>query len=175
MDWIMGVIRAYPVMSVVFIGSLIGTILAYAVPDFTLDHLCAHGYFQPGNLGLAVFVHNGWGHLIQNMILTLPISMLCQRMYGISAVFILLIIYSLSTCLLHIPFHKCSCGFSGCMNMMLAMVCVYGHHKFGYFILILYVVISCAFEHYEGNYANWIHCSGTVFGIISGLLLQVKK
>lgn len=85
--------RKYPLMAVSVIGSIIGTILDYIAPGFTYDYLCAKEDFGPGNLGLTVFVHANWGHLIGNLMVMFAPSIICQIKYGCKTTFILLAIF----------------------------------------------------------------------------------
>lgn len=164
--------RKYPVMAVSVIGSLIGTILDYIAPGFTYDYLCAKEDFGPGNLGLTVFVHANWGHLIGNLMVMFAPSIICQIKYGCKTTFILLAIFALYTGLSTIPRKICGVGFSGCAYMMLAMACVYGHHKWGYCLLIFFFIMAVASDVGTRRNDKLNHVLGFVFGTIAGLLVQ---
>ena len=161
----------YPVMTVSVLGSILGTILSYIAPGFTYDYLSAKEDFGPGNLGLTVFVHANWGHLIGNLMIMFAPSIICQKKYGCKSIFILLAVFALYTGLVCIPCKRGSVGFSGCAYMMLAMACVYGHHIWGYILLVYFFIISCISD--IGTRSNKLnHISGYVFGTAAGLLLQ---
>lgn len=161
----------YPVMTVSVLGSILGTILSYIAPGFTYNYLSAKENFGPGNLGLTVFVHANWGHLIGNLMIMFAPSIICQIKYGCKTIFILLAIFSLYTGLSYLPRKICGVGYSGCAYMMLAMSCVYGHHIWGYILLIFFFIVSCLSD--IGTKSDKLnHISGFVFGTAAGLLLQ---
>ena len=166
-------LRKYPVMTVSVFGSILGTIIGYAAPSFTYKYLCAKEKFALGNLGLTVFVHANWGHLIGNLMFMFVPSIICQLKYGCKHTIILLLIFSLYTGLVCIPCKHGSVGFSGCAYMMLAMTCVYGHHIWGYVLLLFFFIISCLSDiGTKNNKLN--HISGYIFGTAAGLFLQIK-
>ena len=164
-------LRKYPVMTVSVFGSILGTILTYLAPGFTYFYLTAKKDFCPGNLGLTVFVHANWGHLLGNLLIMFAPSIICQIKYGCKTIFILLAIFSLYTGLSCIPRKICGVGFSGCACMMLAMSCVYGHHKWGYILLIFFFIVTCISDKGTKN-DKLNHISGFIFGTAAGLLLQ---
>ena len=59
----------HPILTISVIGSFLGTVLAYIAPGFTNRYMCAGRGFRIGNLGLNVFIHSGWGHLIGNLLI----------------------------------------------------------------------------------------------------------
>lgn len=163
--------RKYPVMTVSVLGSILGTIIGYIAPGFTNKYLSARKDFGPGNLGLTVFVHVSWGHLIGNLLIMFAPSIICQIKYGCKITFILLAIFSLYTGLICIPSKCYGVGFSGCAYMLLAMACVYGYHIWGYILLVFFFIVACLSD--IGTRSNKLnHISGFVFGTAAGLLLQ---
>ena len=112
-----------------------------------------------------------FGSILGTILTYLAPSIICQIKYGCKTIFILLAIFSLYTGLSYLPRKICGVGYSGCAYMMLAMSCVYGHHIWGYILLIFFFIVSCLSD--IGTKSDKLnHISGFVFGTVAGLLLQ---
>ena len=112
-----------------------------------------------------------FGSILGTILTYLAPSIICQIKYGCKTIFILLAIFSLYTGLSYLPRKICGVGYSGCAYMMLAMSCVYGHHIWGYILLIFFFIVSCLSDIGTKN-DKLNHISGFVFGTAAGLLLQ---
>ena len=86
----------HPLLTVSVIGSFLGTVLAYIVPGFTNNYMCAGRGFRIGNLGFNVFILNGWAHFFGNLMILVPgalmVESLCHR-FGCPLAVIVIIAY----------------------------------------------------------------------------------
>ena len=170
----------HPLLTVSVIGSFLGTILAYIVPGFTNNYMCAGRGFRIGNLGLNVFIHNGWAHLFGNLMILVPGALMVESLCRGSGcpLTVIVIIAFLATIIGEIPVifsRDTLCGFSEIAFLLLEMGLVWhgmiSNHKIFWFIFALGVaIISIGADlHTKHNY-KFGHILGLVLGALSGFI-----
>lgn len=164
-------IISHPVLSVSLIGSAVGTLLSYLVPDFTRNCLCADESFCIGSLGFAVFIHNGFAHFFGNLFFIIPGSILCEKFYDPTLILAIILIYSFAESMLCIPTKRASCGYSGVAYMLCSMACMKGLHWWGFLIFGILFCSSFFCDHGERTDV-FSHVLGFITGAVVGVLLQ---
>lgn len=164
-------IFSHPVLSVSLIGSAIGTLLSYVMPDFTRDFLCADEDFNLGSLGVSVFIHNGFAHFLGNIFFIIPGSILCERFYNPTLILVIILVYSFAESMLCIPTKRASCGYSGVAFMLCSMACMKGLHWWGFLIYGI-LFLSSFFCDNRGRTDVFSHVLGFITGAVLGVLLQ---
>ena len=162
----------HPILAISVIGSFIGTLLSYIAPDFTRDYLCADEDFRIGNLGLTVFVHNGWGHFIGNLFFMIPGALLCEAFYDNGVVIGICAFFAFAISMLCMPMKRASCGYSGVVFLLCSLACMYGLHWWGFVILIALFATSVISDH-DASTDVIAHVLGFLYGGIAGFLLNL--
>lgn len=167
-----GFLVRHPIFTLSVVGSLIGTILSYIAPHFTRDYLCADEDFTIGNLGISVFVHNGFAHYVGNLFFMIPGALLCEAFYNNGVVLAAILIFSFVDSMLCIPMKRATCGYSGVQYMLCSMACVWGFHWWGFTILGILVLASVTLDKGEKTDV-FAHVFGFITGGVLGSLLQI--
>ena len=162
----------HPILAVFVIGSFVGTIISYIAPYFTRDCLCADEDFRIGNLGLHVFIHDGWGHYVGNLFFLIPGALLCESFYNKSIVMTACILFAIVTGLICMPLKKAVCGSSGVAYLLCSIACMHGLHWWGFLIFIALFVSSVITDHDSGT-SVLEHVCGFAYGGLVGLLLNL--
>lgn len=175
-------ISNHPLLAITVIGSFFGTVPSYICRDFTNCQLCAGRGFRIGNLGLYIFIHDGWGHLISNYLYVIPGAPLvehCCNKTGISMmwVFALMIINAFIGCI-PVLFSNFTtvCGLSSNAIMLLEMGLVWNGmiskgfpRKLCLAIAIIEAIIIIYSDSKSSRNYKFGHNIGLILGVLSGL------
>lgn len=171
METLKSITQNTPILALGLFGSLLGTIISYIAPVFTRDVLCADEDFRLGNLGLCVFVHDGIGHFIGNMVFFIPSMLWLEKYSSIhnsSFLLICFIGFAIFDGLQSLFRGTAGCGISGVAFMFVAIALTYA----GSWILrVLLVVLFVAGRGYDADSARvdgFIHNVGFIVGAIIG-------
>lgn len=177
MNSIMSFLLNHSAFSVTVFGSILGTIISFIFPRFTRNYLCANNYFTIGNLGISIFIHNGWGHCLGNLIMLFPIVFICEHLYGNAITLISVFVVALILGLKCIPLRISVCGISGITYMLYSMALMYTIRYSGKVIMLIGPV-ACAFLLIFmikdiRRVSVLDHVLGSIAGIIIGLILNL--
>lgn len=173
----------HPILTISVIGSFLGTVLAYIAPGFTNRYMCAGRGFRIGNLGLNVFIHSGWGHLIGNLLILIPGALMVESLCNNSkamlvSIFIIIFIATIIGELPVIFSRDTLCGFSEIAFLLLEMGLVWNgmisNHKIFWFIFALGVaVISIGADLNTKHNYKFGHILGLTIGALCGFVFSL--
>ena len=181
-------IISHPLLASMVIGSFFGTLISYICPNFTNCQLCAGKGFRIGNLGLYIFIHDGWGHLIGNYLYVIPGVLLVEHCCNkinlpMGWVFALIIINTFIGCIpVWFSNFTTVCGLSSNAIMLLEMGLVWtGLLSYGFLrklcltIAIIEVIIIIYSDFNSSRNYKFGHNIGLILGVISGFVFYFMR
>lgn len=175
---------SHPLFTVLVVGSIIGTLVSSLFKDFAYNNLVQNPYFCLGNLGINVFIHRGFQHLLGNMVLIIPCTLIIENynLYSNSMIFTVIIIYTLLLNVLESLMGNSTCGISGIAYMLFSMCVWYNFpitkHWYSMPLLAFWgltIIIEIVSERKNDNTNMLAHMSGYFIGTMLAIFVTLLK